>query len=361
MDKRKGLIIYKSDEAGKNRAFIEMFIKAFAGKGYALKLLVVDAVKTDALIREQADNYFAEYYSTEYDINRIDLKENIIEKIKDDLKIFCMDRSENISALLSDAGSEDEDISGLSFVINRTRAAFISEYFEERNVCVYNSSIITMIANDKYLTYQFMRKKLSESDHAIADTYLLLPGDIDSYLESDESKKFPVIKTVEGHGGSGVFLSHDIISGEHDNTLKIKEMLKKHYLICQELIDSPAEDVRVYVLNGHYYAAVLRKAKAGFKSNYSLGGVVKSYDPDPREMKLIQTCIDAVNTMGCGDKLPYGFIGIDFIRTGERELLFNEIEEMAGTRMLYKTHDLDIVNDFVEEAVSYHHLQKNRF
>ena len=40
--------------------------------------------------------------------------------------------------------------------------------------------------------------------------------------------------------------------------------------------------------------------------------------------------------------------GIDFILTKNNELIFNELEEMVGSRMLYANTDYNIVKDYVE-------------
>ena len=43
-----------------------------------------------------------------------------------------------------------------------------------------------------------------------------------------------------------------------------------------------------------------------------------------------------------------GMAGIDFILAKDGSLVFNEIEEMAGSRMLYECTDYDIVKDYVQ-------------
>ena len=42
-------------------------------------------------------------------------------------------------------------------------------------------------------------------------------------------------------------------------------------------------------------------------------------------------------------------VGIDFILTRDGSLIFNELEEMVGSRMLYNCSKHDIVKEYVEQ------------
>ncbi len=234
------------------------------------------------------------------------------------------------------------------FIINRTRQYRLSQKFEDMNLKVFHSSKITELGNDKYKTYCYLKnyfkknKPVTDKDW-IADTIFVkadkLKESIDKYIGKDY-----VIKSVDGHGGSQVFLLKDI--NDSDRLSTIYKNLKGHDCIVQKRIDSDSNDIRVYILFGEIYAAVLRHGNNGFKSNFSLGGSVSEYFPDERQKRFIEKFIDAFG------KDELNMAGIDFIVTRQGELIFNELEEMVGSRMLYNCSKHDIVNEYVEHIAN---------
>ncbi len=234
------------------------------------------------------------------------------------------------------------------FIINRTRQYRLSQKFEDMNLKVFHSSKITELGNDKYKTYCYLKnyfkknKPVTDKDW-IADTIFVkadkLKESIDKYIGKDY-----VIKSVDGHGGSQVFLLKDI--NDSDRLSTIYKNLKGHDCIVQKRIDSDSNDIRVYILFGEIYAAVLRHGNNGFKSNFSLGGSVSEYFPDERQKRFIEKFIDAFG------KDELNMAGIDFIVTRQGEFIFNELEEMVGSRMLYNCSKHDIVNEYVEHIAN---------
>ena len=234
------------------------------------------------------------------------------------------------------------------FIINRTRQYRLSQKFEDMNLKVFHSSKITELGNDKYKTYCYLKnyfkknKPVTDKDW-IADTIFVkadkLKESIDKYIGKDY-----VIKSVDGHGGSQVFLLKDI--NDSDRLSTIYKNLKGHDCIVQKRIYSDSNDIRVYILFGEIYAAVLRHGNNGFKSNFSLGGSASEYFPDERQKRFIEKFIDAFG------KDELNMAGIDFIVTRQGELIFNELEEMVGSRMLYNCSKHDIVNEYVEHIAN---------
>lgn len=296
-------IIYYEEEAKKNSGFIEM--------------LRAQAIKYD-----------------------IELKYCSFEKI------FLMSENTFINKF-SDA----------TFIINRTRDYKLSKRFESLKIKVFHSSKITELGNDKYKTYLYLKEYFrgcEPKEHWIAHTTLVkekeLKKTIDTYAGEDL-----IIKAVDGHGGSQVFslknveTKHCIEDSKMEYTpemsaykLKLYDKLKGHSCIIQEHIDSDSNDIRVYVLFGKLYAAVLRHGNDDFKSNYSLGGSVSEYYPDHKQKEFIEKIINAFG----GKELCMA--GIDFILTRDGELIFNELEEMVGSRMLYNCSKHDIVKEYME-------------
>lgn len=258
------------------------------------------------------------------------------------------------------------------FVINRTREYKLSRRFENIKIKVFHSSKITELGNDKFKTYLYLKDYFKThpapvSDKEwIAETVLVKSYELKDALAKYTGKDY-VIKSVDGHGGSEVFLLKDVndkceidisdkariaclqdMKKESNISEKIiYESLKGHDCVIQKRIDSDSNDIRVYVLFGKIYAAVLRHGNDGFKSNFSLGGSVCEYFPDENQKIFIEKIINAFGE----DEL--NMAGIDFILTRDGRLIFNELEEMVGSRMLYKCSKHDIVREYVEQIAKY--------
>lgn len=209
------------------------------------------------------------------------------------------------------------------FVINRSRDAAISRYCEEvLSIPVFNSADVTEITNDKYLTHCFLRS------HGLptADT-VSVQEDADA-----EGLKLPLVaKPADGHGGQGV------ICLRTDAELSRAVQTMQRPFLLQRMMQ-PGRDLRVYVLNGEIYAAVLRTSEQDFRSNYSLGGRAELYHPDAAVYELVQR-VQAV--------LPLDFAGVDFLWTPDGQYVIGEIEDAVGCRMLYALSGLDPAADLI--------------
>lgn len=193
------------------------------------------------------------------------------------------------------------------FVINRTNDYKVAEYFEQKGIRVFNSSALSMLANDKQKCYEFMQENGIE---IMPINYHGLPA---------------VKKKIDGHGGTEVTM------------INKAEPFQSGY-VYQKPCDTLGKDLRVWVIGGKIITSILRESKADFRSNYCLGGSASLYTLSNTERKLIDKIISLVN----GD-----YIGIDFIFNGNR-LIFNEIEDTVGARMVYDKTDIDIISLYCE-------------
>ena len=280
--------------------------------------------------------------------------------------------------LMSESSFENQ-FKKVFFVINRTREYKLSLKFEKINVKVFHSSKITELGNNKYKTYCYLKDYFEKNKNEpqgewIAHTVLVKAGDLNNVLNEYMGKDY-VIKSVDGHGGSQVFLlnsdstKHGLYrknsgntdgdlyienSGNTDDDLYIKKnndnagnniykLLEGHDCVLQKRIDSDSNDIRVYIVFGKIYASVLRHGNDGFKSNFSLGGSVEEYFPNENQKKIIEKFIEAFGAK------QLSMVGIDFILTRDGSLIFNELEEMVGSRMLYNCSKHDIVKEYVEQ------------
>ena len=259
-------------------------------------------------------------------------------------------------------------------VLNRTRDQEVSIWYEKRDVPVLHGSKLVEIGNDKWKTISYLKKIFEKEEHFSSDAVKMygekkvLPDTL--YFPKFEEEEFErrvlekgwhrgenlVLKTVDGHGGDEVFLISSDIWGENEHLEKkasggcFKSFLKcgdgfenilGRRCILQEQIKSKAMDVRVYIVGNEIYHGVLRKGTHDFRSNFSLGGSVREYIFTEKEKELVRKVLKAFS------RFTLGLAGLDFLVTEEGNLVFNELEEMAGCRMLYACTERDIVKDYV--------------
>ena len=207
----------------------------------------------------------------------------------------------------------------VDFVIYRARDYKLVEALEQKGIKCFNNSYTNKIANDKYATYQLCNEQGVSC--------------LETLLDSDDGLAYPfIMKSLDGHGGQEVYL----ISNEQER-LEILKKSQKHFIYQRYLPN--CKDIRVYILNHQVVAAVERKNSNDFRSNFSLGGEVKTYQPN-QEMVEIATKVSKL--------LGATYIGVDFLVDGSN-IYLNEIEDPVGARMLYKTTNIDIINLFIKE------------
>lgn len=203
----------------------------------------------------------------------------------------------------------------VDFVVYRGRDYKMVELLEKKNVKVFNNSFTNKIANNKYLTYQFLKENN-------------LP-----FIETSKDSIYPcIMKSVSGHGGQEVFLVHN-----EDEELKIQKEHPNLKFIYQEYLENNG-DVRLYVLNKSVITSIKRDNPNDYRNNFSLGGSVETY-------KASQEMVDAA--LKIAHLLDADFIGVDFLLTKDGFKII-EIEDPVGSRMVYKTTDIDIIAKYIE-------------
>ncbi|MDF2512912.1 MAG: hypothetical protein K0S04_2778 [Herbinix sp.] len=243
---------------------------------------------------------------------------------------------------------QKEEVEYPDFAINRTIYPLLSRQLELLGIKVYNNSIVSEICNDKARTYQFLAK----TGIAMVDSSFYQNAQIKEVLSRMDEPT--VIKSVEGHGGQQVFLAnpriadceelHSDVTNNIDgvpnnrNSNNMIQGLAHSDVVVQPLVGNKHQDLRVYVIGKEIVAAVLRTAKEGFKSNFSLDGEVELYELSAKERQLVQIIIN---------QFDFGLVGIDFIIDDQGELIFNEIEDVVGSRMLYQCSQINIVERYL--------------
>lgn len=225
-------------------------------------------------------------------------------------------------------------LSNYQFVINRSRDSLIGSHFEQMGMRVFNSAYVTALCNHKGRTHQFINR------HEIPSVPTWLGNKHYSDL-TRLSLPYPIIlKSIGGHGGSEVFMLSD-----SQSLLTQVDALKQDDFILQTPCSCPGVDIRVFTLGRQIIRAVKRYNPHSFKSNYSLGGTATLYELKPAEEALVQKILHL---------LDFDLVGIDFILDQDGNFLFNEIEDVVGTRTLYlNAPDIDIVCLYLQYIVQY--------
>ena len=195
------------------------------------------------------------------------------------------------------------------YVINRTNDYSVGKRFEARGIKVFNSPDFTALANDKQACYDFMQANGIE------------------IMQTRYSAPPFVKKPKNGHGGEGVVMCSS--ADEYDENM-----------VCQKPASDLGKDLRVWVLNGKIITSILRESKTDFRSNFCLGGKAIPYSlssDEEKQVKKIMSLLDG------------GFYyGIDFVFNNGK-IVFNELEDTVGARMVYEKTDIDIIKLFCNE------------
>jgi ribosomal protein S6--L-glutamate ligase len=223
-------------------------------------------------------------------------------------------RIDIILQLLVDEELPDSDA---DFILFRDRNPHKANAFEDAGFRVFNRAEVNRIANDKLKAFELA-------------TLLGIPAVPTKQIRIvDEILTFPcVLKTVDGHGGSEVFLCAS--ANEADTFLK---KLGDRKLIVQPYIESGSQDVRVFMIGEEVVGAVKRTGSNSFKSNYTLGGTVEKYILSAWQEKEAKTIVKALRS---------DYIGIDFLLLPDGRWMLNEVEDPVGARSFYNTYEVSI-------------------
>lgn len=207
------------------------------------------------------------------------------------------------------------------FAAVRVANPALTKKLEDAGVRTFNNYKTSFVANDKWQTYLFLKEngfRVMETEEGFSET---LP--------------FPyVLKSVDGHGGSEVFL---VKTEEEKNKLKAEYSSGRRF-VSQKFCSSPGRDLRVYVLGGKVLAGAMRSSSSDFRSNYSLGGTAEIVQVPPNITSVAERI---------AAKLQSDFVGVDFIFDGD-DAVVNEVEDVVGTRMLYDLTDLDAAEEYAK-------------
>ncbi len=216
------------------------------------------------------------------------------------------------------------DLFKAEFVINRARDSCLAEYLEKDKIRVFNNAKVSAIGNNKISGIEYAKQlKISHPKTCNAN----------KIYEPGFHMTFPlVVKSLAGHGGSEVYLAQ--------NKADVAKLIGKRSIndfLVQEFL-AHCTDIRVYMLGTEILGVIERIPHDDFRSNICQGGKSEPFSLPDRIRNL---SIRVATSLGAD------LIGIDFLKN-EDGYHFNEIEDVVGTRSLYKNYDIDVVSLYLK-------------
>lgn len=212
------------------------------------------------------------------------------------------------------------------FVVIRTIEPTLQTYFDALDIITFNSSAVATICNDKSLTHLHVHKL----NVPMVDTYFIKR----SSFPIKPPLPYPfVVKNAYGRSGTDVYYVRD-----HSMWKQIPHQFTSENIVVQAANVQLGKDVRVFVVGKRIVAAVLRQNEHDFRANYGLGGNASIYHLSTKERQMIQKIIDY---------FQFDLVGIDFLLSEKGELLFNEIEDVVGSRILSKVTNINLLEMYV--------------
>ena len=212
------------------------------------------------------------------------------------------------------------------FSIVRAIDPLLTAQLEQAGIACFNNAEIAALANDKIKTHLELAKLDIPMVNMHFQTNALLP---------QPPLAFPFVwKTSSGRGGKEVHLVET--EAQYQD---LQNQYADQPILMQQLAPTPGKDVRVFVIGKEIIAAVLRSSERDFRANYSLGGSASLYALNMEEKLLVQRIVNHYD---------FGFVGIDFLFDENGSFLFNEIEDVVGSRTLSKVSDVNIVRLYLE-------------
>lgn len=214
------------------------------------------------------------------------------------------------------------------FVICRTMNYVLAKQFELMGIRVFNKSSISLMANNKYLSYI----NISSLGIKTLDTLYKTKN------VKTKNVQFPLVtKPLDEKGGKEVNLNNNI-----DDYNKSLQYYENKCFVEQKVVKDIGKDLRVYVIGKNIITSILRTSNSGFKSNYCLGGSAKVYNINDEEKKVVYKIIN---------EFDFDYVGIDFLFE-DGEMIFNEIEDVVGARMVYDLTDINIGKLYIEHIIN---------
>lgn len=212
------------------------------------------------------------------------------------------------------------------FIVNRTIDPLLQQLFLQLKIRTFNNYSIAEICNHKSKTHI----ELNKLHIPMVPTFFIRKDAPPSQLPLS----FPfVVKDAIGRSGKQIFYCRT--EDDWNNALHVMD---SNDLLIQSADVQLGKDVRVFVIGNEIIEAVLRVNDNDFRANFKLGGKAVPYELTASEKKMIQKI---------SDHFDFGLVGIDFLIGHDGQLLFNEIEDVVGSRILSEVSDINLLEKYV--------------
>lgn len=267
--------------------------------------------KKDAL----ENNSYIDWFIEEARLQNI----NLTLILREDLTIGIINNKQTIQIKQKQVDIPD-------FAVVRTVEPLLNFHLEMCGIKVFNSSTISNICNHKSLTHLEMNKLNIPMVHTV-------------FLKKENMSEEPplsypfIIKEATGRSGQQVHL----IQAQQDWD-SCYHYLSTTDLVIQSTQVQMGKDVRVFIVGKEIIGAVLRENKHDFRANFKLGGTATWYPLNDKQIEMINKIIH---------HFDFDMVGIDFLIGLDGEFLFNEIEDVVGSRILSAVSDINILEKYV--------------
>ncbi|QXE00574.1 RimK family alpha-L-glutamate ligase [Terribacillus sp. DMT04] len=247
------------------------------------------------------------------------------EQLRLELRLVFTDEL-SISIMRGQAALNHREQDIPDFAIVRTIDPLLTAHLEQAGVACFNNAQVAALANDKIKTHLELTKLGIPMVDMVFQTNAPIP---------QPPLAYPFVwKSAGGRGGKDVHLVETLAQYQH-----LQQQYINQPILMQQLAPSAGKDVRVFVIGKTIIAAVLRSSEQDFRANYSLGGSASLYHLSREEQQLVQRIVDYYD---------FSFVGIDFLFDEDGSFLFNEIEDVVGSRTLSQVSDVNIVRLYLE-------------
>ena len=272
----------------------------------------------------------------------------VLEKIDDKrFKVVCVDGE-------FDVNTDNTIVLPRLTILKNSRTKNFLKEFEYRGFFVLNTLESYENCENKYTTY----KVLSAENIPTPMTTVVTSDDIERLQKKVDKVggNFPVVcKILDGKKGIGVFIIDSYMSLK--STLEtIFKLVPTAEILMQNKIESDY-DLRIHVFNKSYsrlsnnpdnyeIIGVMRRNKidGDFRTNFSLGGTIESFELSEDQKKLAISTAAAVKCNWCG---------VDMIadkNTGENFII--EVNASPGVKGITSVSDvppIDYIFDFLKK------------
>ena len=242
----------------------------------------------------------------------------------------------------------DEGICGVEkpdFALFWDKDYVLAKRLEQEGVALFNSAEAMRICDDKSLTAVALRGKVRRPKTLIAPKTFegVGYGDGTWLRGAIESLGFPmVVKEACGSFGKQVYL----VESEKELFPLVENMGYKPFLLQEFIEGSRGRDIRINVVGGRVFCAILRENRRDFRSNITGGGVGQAYTPSEAQAELaLTTCRE----------LGLDFAGVDVLFGENDEPILCEVNSNPHFKSTFDCTGMDMsveILRYIKEKLS---------